>query len=221
MKRRINRTEHYAGGASKQSMQQSEKQSCSPSLSLSSLVRRVWSFITLPSSPSAAVFSSSLQNAERASSEAAAGAASVGRSVGRSVVRLVIRKGGVSSARTVDRRTRTQLPCQHVCTSSVAGRDVRPALDIFMFHLVNCVQIWTGVALGIFRRVSPNLTAKCPSLEMLYGRLAGPASPLRSSLFHTPGDGNGPFRWSHSPRSNSEVVGVNSIIIITAVIQFS
>ena len=146
---------------------------------------------------------------------------SVGRSVGRSVVRLVIRKGGVSSARTVDRRARTQLPCQHVCTSSVAGRDVRPALDIFMFLLVNCVQIWTGVALGIFRRVSPNLTAKCPSLEMLYGRLAGLASPLRSSLFHTPGDGNGPFRWSHSPRSNSEVVGVNSIIIITAVIQFS
>ena len=76
-------------------MQQSEKQSCSPSLSLSlsSLVRRVWSFITLPSSPSAAVFSSSLQNAERASSERRPRASR--RSVGRSVVQPGLHSGAI------------------------------------------------------------------------------------------------------------------------------
>ena len=152
MKRRINRTEHYAGGASKQSMQQSEKQSCSPSLSLSSLVRRVWSFITLPSSPSAAVFSSSLQNAERASSEAAAGAASVGRSVGRSVVQPGLYSGAIVlllarsregrknsswsflalssplfSLRTTDCDRSRPRPCVHVRSCPTVGQSVRPS----------------------------------------------------------------------------------------------
>ena len=40
---------------------------------------------------------------------------------------------------------------------------------------------------------------------------------LLSDLFPTPGDGNGPLGWPPS----LEVAGVNSIIIITAVIQFS